>query len=58
MPGAGKAEVYFIVSMMVLILIFAFGASYIFFRQYRKEMREKRENSEKADTNGNGKSDV
>jgi len=58
MPGAGKAEVYFIVSMMVLILIFAFGASYIFFRQYRKEMREKRENLEKADNNGNGKSDV
>lgn len=29
--------------MMVLILIFSFAACYIFFRQYRREMREKRE---------------
>ena len=41
MPGAGKAEVYFIAAMMVLILVFSFTASYFFIRQYRREMREK-----------------
>jgi hypothetical protein len=41
MPGAERAEVYFIVAMMVLILIVSFAAVYFFFKQYRKEMRDK-----------------
>jgi uncharacterized protein YpmB len=43
MPGAERAEIYFIVAMMVLILILS-GAAVIFFvKQYRKEMRDKEE---------------
>jgi hypothetical protein len=41
MPGAGRAEIYFISAMMVLILIVSFTAVYYFFREYRKEMRER-----------------
>ena len=41
MPGAERAEVYFIVAMMVLILILSFAAVFFFIRQYKKEMREK-----------------
>jgi flagellar biosynthesis/type III secretory pathway M-ring protein FliF/YscJ len=41
MPGADRAEIYFIVAMMVLILIVSFTAVYFFVRQYRKEMRER-----------------
>ena len=41
MPGADRAEVYFIVAMMVLILILSFSAVFFFVRQYRKEMRDK-----------------
>lgn len=41
------AETIFIAAMMVLILIFGIGAVYIFFRQYKKEMREKAERLEK-----------
>jgi len=41
MPGAERAEVYFIVAMMVLILILSFAAVFFFVRQYKKEMREK-----------------
>lgn len=42
MPGAERAEIYFIAAMMVLILILSFAAVYIFIRQYKKEMREKK----------------
>lgn len=41
MPGSERAEVYFIVAMMVLILIMSFAAVYFFVRQYKKEMRDK-----------------
>jgi len=41
MPGAGRAEVYFIAAMMILIIILSVAAVYIFFRTYKKEMREK-----------------
>lgn len=41
MPGAERAEIYFIVAMMVLILILSFTAVYFFVKQYKKEMREK-----------------
>ncbi|MGB7203642.1 MAG: hypothetical protein WBD16_15460 [Pyrinomonadaceae bacterium] len=43
MPGAGRAEVYFIAAMMVLILVVSAVAVYFFFKTYRKEMREKDE---------------
>jgi uncharacterized protein YpmB len=41
MPGAERAEIYFIVAMMVLILIVSFAAVYFFMKQYRKEMRDR-----------------
>ena len=46
MPGAGRAEVYFIAAMMVLILILSFSAVYFFAKQYKKEMRAKRARAE------------
>jgi hypothetical protein len=41
MPGADRAEMYFITAMMILILVLSFSAVYFFVRQYKKEMREK-----------------
>ena len=41
MPGAERAEIYFIVAMMVLILIISFVAVYFFVKQYRKEMHDR-----------------
>lgn len=43
MPASATAEMYFIAAMMILILVFAFAAIYIFIRQYRREIREKQE---------------
>ena len=48
MPGSERAEIYFIVAMMVLTLIFSTVAVYFFIRQYKKEMREKAERTESA----------
>ena len=47
MPGAERAEVYFIAAMMGLILILSFASVYFFIRQYKKEMREKELRNEK-----------
>ena len=41
MPGAGRAEIYFIAAMMILIMILSAVAVIIFFKTYKKEMREK-----------------
>lgn len=41
MPGAGRAEIYFIAAMMILIMILSVAAIVIFFKTYKKEMREK-----------------
>ena len=41
MPGSGRAEIYFIAAMMILIVVLSVAAVYIFFRTYKKEMREK-----------------
>ena len=49
MPGADRAEIYFIAAMMVLILILSFAAVYFFVKTYKKEMREKRERAERKD---------
>ena len=56
MPGAERAEIYFIAAMMVLILILSIAAVYIFIRQYKKEMRAKKSRDEKkaAEKNGAG----
>jgi uncharacterized protein YpmB len=43
MPGAARAEIYFIAAMMILILVICGAAVYYFFKTYRKEMREKAE---------------
>lgn len=50
MPRSSVAEAYFIVAMMIMILVFAFAASYFFVRQYRREMREKRERAAKSES--------
>lgn len=41
MPGSGRAEIYFIVAMMILTFILSGVAMYAFARTYRKEMRER-----------------
>jgi len=41
MPGFGRAELYFISAMMLLIIIICGVAVYAFFKTYRKEMLEK-----------------
>ena len=41
MPGAERAEIYFISAMMILIVILSVAASWFFFKTYKKEMREK-----------------
>ena len=41
MPGAGRAEIYFIAGMMVLIVILSVVAVVAFFKTYKKEMRDK-----------------
>ena len=43
MPGAGRAEIYFISAMMILILVLCTGAVIFFIKTYKKEMREKEE---------------
>lgn len=47
MPGAGKAEVYFVVAMMLLILVVCVVSVWAFFKTYKKEMNEKREREKK-----------
>jgi preprotein translocase subunit YajC len=46
MPGAERAEIYFIAAMMVLILLISFASVYFFFRQYRKEMKQRESKGE------------
>ena len=41
MPGAERAEIYFISAMMILIVILSLAALWFFFKTYKKEMREK-----------------
>ena len=47
MPGAGRAEVYFIAAMMVLILIVSFTTVYFFAKTYKKEMRQRKERADR-----------
>ena len=48
MPETGRAELYFIAAMMVLILVICAVAVYFFFKTYKKEMKEKE--ARKAET--------
>lgn len=41
MTNFENAEFYFIAAMMIIILIISTGATYLFFRQYKIEMRDK-----------------
>lgn len=41
MGNSGNAEFYFITAMMILIVIISTVATYLFFRQYKMEMRDK-----------------
>ena len=50
MPGAGRAEVYFIAAMMILIVILSVTACVAFFKTYKKEMRDKQERINAAKT--------
>lgn len=48
MSNAATAELYFIAAMMILILILSVSATYIFFRQYKREMKNKDKINEQA----------
>lgn len=48
MTNSATAELYFIIAMMIIILIISSVATYLFFRQYRKEMRERDKINEQA----------
>ena len=52
MPGRDLAEFYFITAMMILIVILSVAAVVIFFKTYKKEMREKE--ARKAETRAEG----
>lgn len=49
MPLVSRAETYFIVAMMVLILIICTVACIAFFKTYKKEMRQKKHRAVKAE---------
>lgn len=48
MSDSATAELYFIAAMMILTLILGVGATYIFFRQYNLEKRNKEKINEQA----------
>ena len=41
MPLASRAEFYFIIAMMFLIVVVCVVACVVFFKTYKKEMRER-----------------
>jgi len=48
MTNAAVAELYFIAAMMILILIMSVAATYLFFRQYNIEKKNKDKINEQA----------
>jgi len=58
MPGAERAEIYFIAAMMILIMILSVVAVYFFVKTYKKEMREKALRNEKKGGNANPESEI
>jgi len=43
MPGSGRAELYFIGGMMILIMVLCTAAVIFFFKTYKTEMKQKAE---------------
>jgi uncharacterized protein YpmB len=52
MPGAGRAEIYFISGMMFLILVLCVAAVFFFIKTYKKEMRERAQREAESGTEG------
>lgn len=50
MLGAVKSEIIFITAMMILILIISAAAVFLFLRQYKREMLEKKQSKERKST--------
>ncbi len=48
MTNSAAAEAYFILAMMILILILSVSATYLFFRQYNLEKKNKDKINEQA----------
>ena len=48
MTDSATAELVFIAAMMILTLILSIGATYIFFRQYNLEKKNKEKINEQA----------
>jgi hypothetical protein len=48
MSNSAVAELYFIGAMMILILIVSSVATYLFFRQYKIEKRDREKINERA----------
>lgn len=48
MNKSAISELYFIGAMMFLLLILSISATYLFFRQYKREMRDKDKINERA----------
>jgi hypothetical protein len=44
MPLTSRAEFYFIIAMMFLILVVCVVACVVFYKTYKKEMREREKN--------------
>jgi preprotein translocase subunit YajC len=43
MPLVSRAETYFIIAMMILILVVCAVSVYVFIKTYKKEMKERQE---------------
>ena len=54
MPLTSRAETYFIIAMMFLILVVCAVSVYFFIKTYKKEMKEKRDR-ESTKNNSNSK---
>ena len=58
MPVTEKSELIFITAMMILIIILCIAAVYIFFRTYKKEMRDKELRKEAKERNAEAIAEV
>jgi len=58
MPGAERAEIYFISAMMILIIILCVAAIYFFFKTYKKEMRDRELRDQKKEENKVPRSEI
>jgi len=58
MPGAERAEIYFISAMMILIIILCVASIYFFFKTYKKEMRDRELRDQKKEENKVPRSEI